>query len=241
MTRRAKTRRLTGLVVLLSLGLMALAVTLAVHKAKADAGGLVEVELKLPPPNVVGTPSNLPDEIKKRMPPPRPLGQRRPPFMAPRGTTNLALNRPVIGSDPEPTLGKVAMVTDGDKAGVEGSYVELGIGVQWVQIDLGQSCEIWALLVWHNHTRPRVYKDVVVLAGDDPDFIAKSTVIFNNDHDNTSGLGVGKDLMYAEEYEGILMPANGVKARYVRLYSKGHTEGDENHYTEVEVYGLPSK
>ena len=32
-----------------------------------------------------------------------------------------------------------------------------------------------------------------------------------------------------------------VKARYVRLYSKGNTSNDMNHYVEVEVLGLPAK
>jgi hypothetical protein len=29
-----------------------------------------------------------------------------------------------------------------------------------------------------------------------------------------------------------------VTGRYVRCYSKGSTADDQNHYTEVEVYGI---
>ena len=39
--------------------------------------------------------------------------------------------------------------------------------------------------------------------------------------------------------EGKLFEPNGAKGRYVRLYSKGNTTNDLNHYVEVEVYGLP--
>ena len=35
--------------------------------------------------------------------------------------------------------------------------------------------------------------------------------------------------------------AKGAVARYVRLYSKGSTADEQNHYVEVEVYGLPAK
>jgi len=65
--------------------------------------------------------------------------------------------------------------------------------------------------------------------------------VFNNENDNTSGLGLGKDFMYFEIYEGKLIETKGVKGRYIRLYSKGNTSDDQNHYTEVEVYGVPAK
>jgi hypothetical protein len=63
--------------------------------------------------------------------------------------------------------------------------------------------------------------------------------VFNNDHDNTAGLGIGKDLNYVETAEGKLVDARGVEARYVRLSSNGSTASPANHYVEVEVYGKP--
>jgi hypothetical protein len=36
----------------------------------------------------------------------------------------------------EPIIGEVEQVTDGDKEGRDGSYVEFGPGKQYVQIDL---------------------------------------------------------------------------------------------------------
>jgi len=87
----------------------------------------------------------------------------------------------------------------------------------------------------------KVYHDVIVQVADDPDFIENVRTIFNNDQDNTSGLGVGTDREYFECYEGKLINAKGAKARYIRFYSKGSTESALNEYTELEVYGRPAK
>ena len=89
---------------------------------------------------------------------------------------------------------------------------------------------------------PVVFHDVVVQVSNDPDFIEGVTTLFNNDQDNSAGLGIGKDREYFETSEGKLIDAKGVKARYVRLYSRGSTYNDPlNRYTEVEVFGLPPK
>ena len=63
--------------------------------------------------------------------------------------------------------------------------------------------------------------------------------IFNNDADDSLGLGAGRDLSYVETYEGKLMEGKGAQGRYVRLFSNGNTHDDLNHYIEVEVYGRP--
>jgi len=86
-----------------------------------------------------------------------------------------------------------------------------------------------------------VYRDVIVQVSDDPDFITNVKTIFNNDHDNSAGLGIGKEKEYIEVNEGRLINPRGVKARYVRLYSRGNTSNDMNHYVEVEVYGTSKK
>jgi len=65
--------------------------------------------------------------------------------------------------------------------------------------------------------------------------------IFNNDQDNSSGLGVGTDREFFETHEGKLIDAKGVKAQFIRFYSKGSTESALNEYTEIEVYGRPAK
>jgi len=197
----------------------------------------VPLEIKLPKPMFVGTPKNF--KLEPWME--KPSGKPRPAFLAPEGTTNVALNKPVTSSDKEPIVGEIAMVANGDKEGTDGSYVELGPGLQYVQIDLQAPHSIYAILMWHYHGEARLYHDVVVQVADDADFITNVRTLFNNDHDSSSGLGVGKDKEYFETNEGKLIDAKGEKARYVRLYSKGSTSSDQNHYTEVEVYGRPAK
>jgi len=198
---------------------------------------LVPLELKLPKPAFKGTPTNTPPGTNLEPPRKGP----RPPLMVPPGCQNVAAGKPVRSSDPEPIIGNLKCVTDGDKEATEGSYVELGPGKQWVQIDLKKRYAIHAVVVWHYHITARVYHDVVVQVSDDPDFVKDVRTVFNNDHDNSSGLGLGDHKEYWETFEGKLIDAGGVIGRYVRLYSRGSTADDQNHYTEVEVFGRPAE
>ena len=196
------------------------------------------VEFKLPRPAYVGTPKPIKDSTAEK-----PTGKKREPWRAPAGVKNLAFKKPVDSSDRQPVIGSLDLVTDGDKEAGQGSSVELGPDLQWVQIDLGVSAEIHGILIWHQHEDPRVYRDVVVQVADDKDFIKDVKTVFNNDQDNSAGLGVGKDREFFEGYEGKLidLTKGPVKGRFVRLYSKGNTSDDQNHYIEVEVWGLEEK
>ena len=195
---------------------------------------LVPIELELPRPMFVGTPQNT-RVINLE----RPRGRPRPPFLAPLGTRNVALGKSVTGSDDDPIIGEMQMITDDDKEAADGSYVELGPSVQHITIDLGSVHSIYAIVVWHYHKLSRVYFDVIVQVADDPDFITNVRTLFNNDIDNSAGQGVGKDRHYTETNEGKLIDAKGVKGHYVRLYTAGNTSNDLNHYIEVAVYGIP--
>ena len=159
-------------------------------------------------------------------------------IVVPRGTRLLSAGKPVTSSDAYPVIGDLSMVTDGDKTGVDGAFVELGEGPQWIQIDLQSEHAIHAIAVWHYHLQPRAYHDVVVLLSRTADF-STSTTLFNNDAANTLGLGAGTNKEYLETNRGLLLNAGGAKARYVRLHSNGSTANAMNHYVEVEVYGLP--
>jgi hypothetical protein len=193
---------------------------------------MVPLKLALPKPGYLGTPKNISGTTAER-----PTGKPRPAVFVPVGTRNVAQGKAVTGSDDAPIIGSLDLITDGDKQAVEGSWVELGPGTQWVQIDLKQPYTLSYLVMWHFHGEARVYRDVVVQVADDADFIKGVRTVFNNDRDNSSGLGLGKDREFFESAEGKLVNMKGVKARYVRLYSKGNTSDDQNHYTEVEVYG----
>lgn len=192
-----------------------------------------ELKLKLPKPMFIGTPTNI------KSPNLEPItGKPRPPFYVPKGTTLLSQKKPISASDEQPVIGDLDMIDDGEKNGGDGYFVELGPGTQWVQVDLGASHPIYAILAWHYHSQARVYHDVIVQVSDDPKFKTGVTTLYNNDHDNSSKLGAGKDKEYIEVAEGRLFDAKGAKGRYVRLYSNGNTTNDLNHYVEVEVYGL---
>lgn len=197
---------------------------------------LVPIDIKLPKPMFVGTPQNMQVPNLEK-----PLGKPRPAFLAPKGTKNVSLGKPVASTDEEPIIGEISMITDGDKEASDGSFVELGPFTNHVTLDLGSKHDIYAILIWHFHKQPRVYFDIIVQVADDVDFISNVQTIFNNDFDNSSGQGVGTDLHYVETSEGKLIDAKGVQARYVRCYSNGNTNNDLNHYIEVEVHGKPVK
>lgn len=212
-----------------------LALGLAPLSARQGAGK-EELKLKLPKPMFIGTPTNLKSPNLEVV-----TGKSRGPFMVPVGTRLLSLKRPVRASDMQPVIGELDMVNDGEKEGGDGYFIELGPSKQWVQIDLGATSALHAILVWHYHSQARVYRDVVVQVSDDKDFLKGVQTVFNNDHDNSAGLGIGKDKEYIEVAEGRLFDPKGITGRYVRLYSSGNTANDLNHYVEVEVYGTPAK
>ncbi len=200
------------------------------------SNGLAPINIKLPGAMFEGTPQ--PVQVPHWE---QPLGKDRPPFYAPVGTKNVAFGKPVTSTDDLPVIGELEMLTDGDKEAADGSFVELGPFKQSVTIDLEAEYNIYAILCWHYHKQAVVYFDVVVQVASDPDFITGVTTLFNNDIDNSAGLGLGKDMHYTETNEGKLIDARGARARYVRLYSNGNTSNDLNHYIEVEVFAKPAK
>jgi hypothetical protein len=212
---------------------MLVAFALAPLGAQAPAGK-EELKLKLPKPMFIGTPTNIKSANLEAV-----TGKSRGAFYVPKGTVLLSAKKPITASDDMPVIGELDMINDGEKAGGDGFFVELGPGPQWVQIDLGAPKALYAIVAWHYHSQARVYRDVVVQVSNDPAFKTGVTTVYNNDHDNTSKLGKGTDKEYIEVAEGRLFDPKGAKGRYVRLYSNGNTTNDLTHYVEVEVYGLP--
>ncbi len=213
-----------------------LALVALVPLVAGQGAGTEELKLQLPKPMFIGTPTNIKSSNLEAV-----TGKPRGPFYVPIGTKCVSLNRPVRSSDMQPVIGELNMVTDGQKEGGDGYFVELGPGKQWVQVDLGATYALHAILVWHFHSQASVYHDVIVQVSDDREFLKGATTVFNNDHDNTSGLGIGKDKEYIEVAEGRLIASKGARGRYVRLYSNGNTTNDLNHYVEVEVHGTTLK
>jgi hypothetical protein len=224
--------------VLFGFGMFALIILAAPAKAQVSpqsAQKLEPIPLILPQPVFEGTPQNLRvPNLEKASP------KARPPFLAPAGVKVVSRRKPVTSGE-EPIMGELSQVTDNDKGAEEGNYITLGPGKQFVTVDLGALNEIYAVVFWHFHKTPRVYFDVIVQIADDAGFTKNVRTLFNNDHDNTSKMGAGKDMNYIETSEGKLVDAKGAVARYVRLYSNGNNADEMNHMIEVEVFGRPAK
>ena len=132
------------------------------------------------------------------------------------------------------------MITDGEKAGGDGYFVELGpssaVGadrprrlapaVRHPRVALPQP----GARLPRRH-RPGLRRPGVQDGRDDGLQQRPRQLV----EDRRSG----KDKEYIEVAEGKLFDPKGAKGRYVRLYSNGNTTNDLNHYVEVEVYGLP--
>lgn len=199
----------------------------------ADSAEMEPLALKLPGPAFKGTPKDV--QLSSYV---EPLSDKpRAPMMVPKGLKNLAPGKKITSSDKNATQATLDKVLDADKEATDESIIFLRKGTQWVQVDLGEPHEMFAIVLWHAHNSAKVYHDIIVQAADDADFLENVRSIYNNDQDNTSGLGVGTDREYFETHEGRLMNAKGAKARYLRFYSKGSTESALNEYTEIEVYG----
>lgn len=192
--------------------------------------------------------SARPMDIKSdNLEPPRNGRPRDPVMVPPNATNNLALGCLVTTSTKPLTVDKAEhyapseeppCVTDGKKE-ADDDRLTLPSGKQWVQLDLGKTQEVWAVQIWLWYDYPCAYHDVVSQLSNDPGFTNNVSTVFNNDHDNTSGLGKGKDKEYIAFNEGRGIAVNGVQARYLRVYSNGSTESPNNRYTEIEVYGRP--
>lgn len=198
----------------------------------APAGDLEPLAIELPEPSYMGTPLDYWSEHLEIS------FKKREPFMAPKGAAIISNGAKVTASS-KPSVGSLEMVVDGDKEAKDSSFVELPEGVQYVQIDLGKVCEIYAIVLWHYHAEERVYFDTICKIAMDADFTDAVETLYNNDYDNSAGLGVGENKEYIENAEGRLIDAKGEQARFLRLYSNGNTTDDRNHYLEVEVWGKP--
>lgn len=211
-------------------------VLLTAMTMSARAEKLVPLEIELPAPAFKGTPKDMVVD-----PDVEPLSDTpRPPLMVPEGLQNVARGKPVTSSIP--TRGtSINKVVDGDKEAYDTSAYLMKKGTQWVQVDLGSPQEIYAIVIWHAHDVVKIYRDVIVQVSNDPGFKQGVHTLYNNDRDNSSGLGVGKSREYFETAEGRLIDAKGIQGRYVRSYTRGSTESALNECVEIEVYGRPAK
>lgn len=215
----------------------AFAAALLVSTASAaDDKKTVPLVLKLPAHTTKGTPEDLPvgphiEPVPKGPP---------PPIQVPPGVKNVAAGKPVTSSV-APYTGELTQITDGKREPYDEDVVEFKRGSHWVQVDLGDQFEIHAIAMWHDHRLLQAYHDVILQVSNDPEFKTGVTTLYNNDTDNSSKQGIGTDREYFELEYGRIVPVKGVKARYVRGYTKGSTLTAINCWQEIEVYALPGK
>ena len=213
-------------------GMMIFALPAMAADAAADREAL---KIELPEPYYGGTPTpywseNLePEDFRDY-----------PPVMAPKGAGLVSKDKPVTSST-APAFGDLKLLVDGDKNYVPNSVIEMPEGPQWVQVDLQSPHDIYAVMLWHYYKDKWVYFDVVVQASNDPEFKTGVTTLYNNDTDNSSQRGVGKDKEYLETNRGRLIDGKGTTARYVRSYTNGNCTNDMNNHIELEVFGKPAK
>ena len=215
--------------------------------AAAKKLGLIKLIEDLPEAKFAGTPAVVPEgtTVDKKT-----LGKKRNPKFVNKDVRVLSIDKPLTALDDAPLMGDMEYITDGDKDAGDGSYVELEADLMWIQIDLEKEYDLHLIQVWHFHSQPRIYHDVVVQISSDPEFKKNVITVYNNDHDNSAKLGKGTAREYFESNEGKMIDCRvdvkgkqpaGQKARYVRLYSNGSTADDQNHYTEVVVFGKDLK
>jgi hypothetical protein len=205
----------------------------------ASTNGFVVLDLELTVDAVTRATPGLGKGIK---PPHLRPEIKRPPFMVPPELENLALYKPVSASEAEAVIGDVDQLTDDLKKSGDFDYVEFGHGLQWVQVDLDEPQTIHAIVFWHFYKNAVIYNDVIVQVADDPAFETNIRTLFNNDHDNSSGLGKGADTAYATRWWGEIVDARGedfkgTVARYIRIYTATGMENEPPRFVEIAVYG----
>ena len=199
----------------------------------------VAIKFELPAPHSSGTPKEIKSD---NLEPDRGPGKLRAPIMVEAEYAKKLTNEDTkVTTSEEAVTGDNEYVVDGDKTADMTSMLQLPGGLQWVQLDLGAEHTISAICVWHDQGDERVYRDVIMQISNDPKFADKAQVktVFNNDHDESSKLGLGKgpDKEYRERNDGRPVDAKMTKGRYVRVYSAGSTSEPVNNYIEIEVFG----
>ena len=142
----------------------------------------------------------------------------------------------------------MTMAVDGTKN--TNNYAEFGADNRressYMQVDLGDVCDVNSLSLYRYWGDGRTYGDTVVaVAEKETDFKeGKATIVYNADEGNVHKLnkaGQSKfDTDYTETAKGKswTLPA-GTKAQFVRVYMYGRANNDTttNHVVELEVFG----
>lgn len=166
-------------------------------------------------------------------------------------TINVAKNKSVTSNGTASNNVPLSILTDGVTARDQYALIGVSTGPKWVQVDLGQAYGIKKINIRNDWGASadtyRTGRDHVVQVSNDPNFATGVTTVFNNDQDNSSGLGVGTDAEYQEPADGsgkTITLSSTINARYVRFSANGHVRVNQtynavNTPVEIEVYADP--
>ncbi|WJH32180.1 discoidin domain-containing protein [Paenibacillus sp. CC-CFT747] len=164
---------------------------------------------------------------------------------------NIARNKAVTTNAETTSNQPLSALTDGVTTRDKYVLYSVATGPKWAQVDLGRAYGITRLNIrsdWGSSASVyRSARDVVVQLSNDPGFTSGVVTVFNNDGDNSSGLGFGTDAEYLEPADGSgkdINLAEAVNARYVRFWANGHIRVNGqlnlvNTPVEIEVYADP--
>jgi hypothetical protein len=127
-------------------------------------------------------------------------------------------------------------VTDGNLTVDNYADTYPNTGAQHFDLDIGSSISLAKVKLWHYYGDVRTYYDVIIQISNDPTFATGVTTVYNNDTNNSSGMGIGTDSEYVETSSGLSVNFTPVTGRYLRFWSSGSTAGDWSHIVEIEVY-----
>lgn len=99
---------------------------------------------------------------------------------------------------------RLTVVTDGDRSTSEYALIATDSAAKYIQLNLGEPHFITKVNILndYNPEAPRAGKDLIVQLSNDPTFTTGVTTIYNNDDDNSVGLGAGADAEYVEPSSG---------------------------------------
>jgi hypothetical protein len=204
------------------------------HQPRPVPEGMERYDTAPPPPVFISSPLPIMEGPNLEPVPPS-----QSTFEAPPGLKNLALAAHITASLPLPSeeLRKVADNAKGSDPSFD--LLSLGRGPQSLTLDLGQQATLHTLVLWHRFDYLVSYRDVIVEASTTADF-SHPIPLYNNDHDDTLGKGKGPDRAYVETNFGRVIPLHSHPARWLRVWSNGSQLSGENHYAEIQVWGLPA-
>ncbi|WP_262680938.1 DUF5123 domain-containing protein [Paenibacillus sp. J5C2022] len=140
------------------------------------------------------------------------------------------------------TVTNPVYLTDGSTASGTSVVGNTGYPIAYVQLDLGTFKDVSMFkMFFQASSHLYTYKDLAIQVSETADFYDAFT-IYNNDEDNSIGLGYGEDEEFIATPSGTTIMMAPKKARYIRFWVGGYESGDGvasplTYIKELEVYG----